>query len=446
MNTPTLPPYNHTPRRYTGPSADVILAKRKQYLNPGIFYFYQKPIMIVEGSMQYLYDETGRRYLDAIGGIVTVSIGHCHPKMVAAAHQQNETLQHTTTIYLHPNIVEYAEALASKMPGNLKVCYFVNSGSEANDLAILMARLYTGNHDIIALRNCYHGGNSSGMSLTSHYTWKYNVPPALSVQHAAAPYPYRGPWDASDPDAGKKYAAEVKQLIEYGTPNRLAAFIAESIQGVGGAVVFPDGYLKEAYAYARAAGAVCIADEVQAGFGRTGTHYWGFETQGVIPDIVTMAKGIGNGCPLGAVVTTPEIAQTLAQKIHFNTFGGNPVCMAQAKAVLDVIDEEKLQDNCHQVGNYLMSRLNALAQKHNIIGEVRGKGLMIGVELVKDRQSKEPAKAECAQIFETAKDLGLLVGKGGLYGNTLRIKPPMCIHKADADFIVDCLDLAISKL
>src|SRR5438874_8115690 len=223
-----------------------------------------------------------------------------------------------------------------------------------------------------------------------------------------------------------------------------AAFIAESIQGVGGCIVFPDGYLKHAYEHVRAAGGLCIADEVQAGFGRTGTHYWGFETQDVIPDIVTMAKGIGNGCPLGAVVTTPKIAAALAQRTHFNTFGGNPVVCAQGSAVLDVIDREKLQANSLKIGNRILAGLNNLKQKHNIIGDVRGKGLLLGIELVKDRQSKEPAKEECAQVMETCKEMGLLLGKGGLWGQTIRFSPPMCVNEQDTDFLLEVLDRALT--
>ncbi len=446
MQAPELPPFDHQPQPYTGPSPDEILGLRKKFLNPGIFLYYKKPLTLVEGKMQYVWDETGRRYLDALGGIVTISVGHCHPDVVAAAHQQNELLQHSTTIYLHPNVAQYAEALAAKMPGDLKVCYFVNSGSEANDLALLMARAYTGNYDAIALRNAYHGGNASGMGLTAHGTWKFNVPHSFGVHHAIAPDPYRGYWGHDDPEAGQKYAADVKNLIEFATSGQVAAFIAESIQGVGGCVVFPDGYLKHAYEHVRAAGGLCIADEVQAGFGRTGTHYWGFETQGVIPDIVTMAKGIGNGAPLGAVVTTPQIATALQQRIHFNTFGGNPVVSAQGKAVLEVIDREKLQANSLAMGRHLSAGLEQLKEKHNIIGDVRGKGLMLGIELVKDRATKEPAKAECAQLLETCRDLGLLLGKGGLYGQTIRFSPPMCIHRQDADFILAVLDQALAQL
>ncbi|MGC3989683.1 MAG: aminotransferase class III-fold pyridoxal phosphate-dependent enzyme [Chthoniobacteraceae bacterium] len=446
MKTPELPPFSHQPQPYTGPSAEEVLAMRKEFVNPAIFTYYTKPIMIVEGRGQYLYDEKGRRYLDGFAGIVTVSVGHCHPDIVAAANRQAETLQHTTTIYLHPNIAEYAKALASKMPGNLKVCYFTNSGSEANDLAILMARAYTGNFDVIALRNGYHGGSQATMGLTSHSTWKFNVPHSFGVHHALAPDTYRGPWGSDDPQAGEKYAGDVKSVLQFATSGKVAAFIAESIQGVGGAVVFPDGYLAKAYEHVRAAGGVCIADEVQAGFGRTGTDYWGFETQGVVPDIVTMAKGIGNGVPLAAVVTTPEIAAAFTSRIHFNTFGGNPVCMAQGKAVLEVIDREGLQANALKIGAKLTAGFEKLAEKHPIIGEVRGKGLMIGVELVKDRTTKVPAKEECLRVFDLAKDYGLLIGKGGYFGNVLRIKPPMCITEADADFMLEVLDLCFSSL
>src|SRR5712671_167843 len=442
MKAISLPPTFHQPKKYSGPSADEVLALRKQFMNPGIFLYYKKPLMVVEGSMQYVWDDSGKRYLDGLGGIVTISVGHCHPHVIAAGNKQSELYQHSTTIYLHPNIAEYAEKLASKMPGDLKACYFVNSGSEANDLALLMARAYTGNYDVIALRNSYHGGNAAGMGLTAHSTWKFNVPHSFGVHHAAVPDPYRGAFGRNDPDAGKKYAADVKQLIDFATPGQVAGFIAESIQGVGGVVVFPDGYLKHVYEHVRAAGGVCIADEVQAGFGRTGTHFSGFETQGVIPDIVTMAKGIGNGCPLAAVVTTPQIASVLTKKIHFNTFGGNPVVCAMGKAVLEVIEREKLQENSLKRGNQVLAGLEKLKTKHPLIGDVRGKGLMLGIELVKDRSSKEPAKAECAQVLENCRDMGLLLGKGGLWGQTIRFSPPMCVNEQDADFLIEVLERA----
>lgn len=446
MKAPNLPPFDHQPWQYAGPSAATVLAQRQQFLNPAIFLYYKQPLMLVEGRLQYVWDETGKRYLDGFGGIVTLSVGHCHPHVVAAANRQNETLQHATTLYLHPNVGAYAEKLASKFPGELKVCYFVNSGSEANDLALLMARAYTGNYDVVALRNAYHGNTGFSLAVTAHSSWKYNVPHSFGVHHAIAPYPFRGPYGDDDAEAGRKYAADVKNLIDYATPGKVAGFIAESIQGVGGFVEFPPGYLRHAYEHVRAAGGLCIADEVQTGFGRLGVHFWGFETQGVIPDIVTLAKGIGNGCPLAAVVTTPAIARALVGKIHFNTFGGNPVVTAIGKAVLEVIESERLQENALKVGTRLREGLEKLKSQHRLIGNVRGRGLLLGIELVKDPVTKEPATAECAEVLERARDMGLLLGKGGLWGQTIRLAPPMCLNEADANFILAVLDSAFSKV
>jgi alanine-glyoxylate transaminase / (R)-3-amino-2-methylpropionate-pyruvate transaminase len=446
MREVPLPHCEFQPRPYHGPTADEVLALRREFLNPGIFLYYGKPLMLVEGWMQYVWDETGKRYLDALGGIVTISVGHRHPQVIDAARAQLETLQHSTTIHLHPAAGEYARHLASKLPGDLKVCYFVNSGSEANDLALLIARAYTGNYDVVALRNAYHGGNAAALSLTAHSTWKFNIPHTFGVHHALAPDPYRGPYGRDDAEAGRKFAADVKQLIDFATPGRVAAFIAESIQGVGGCVVFPDGYLEAVYRFVRQAGGLCIADEVQTGFGRMGSHFWGFATQGVIPDIVTMAKGIGNGYPLAAVVTTPEIGRVLAQRIHFNTFGGNPVAMAVGKAVLEVIEREKLQENAYRLGTRLLCGLEKLKQKHVIVGDVRGKGLLLGVELVKDRARKEPATAECARVLENARNNGLLLGKGGFWGHTIRMAPPLCITQADVDFALDVLDATLADI
>lgn len=439
---PVMPEFRYTPREYDGPDAEKVLEMRKQYMNPGIFYYYKKPINIVEGKMQYLYDESGKRYLDAFAGIVTVSVGHCHPIVTEAVINQMKLLQHTTSIYLNHQVASYAKELASKMPGNLKVVYFVNSGSEANDMALMMARSYTGNYNVISLRNSYHGMSPDTMGLTAHSTWKQNIPQGFGILHALNPDPYRGKFGNN----GKEYALDVQDLIQTASSGRIAGFFAETIQGVGGAVPLAEGYLKEAYKMVRDAGGLCIADEVQTGFGRTGSRYWGFENQDVVPDIVTMAKGIGNGLPLAAVVTTPEIAEVMSRRLHFNTFGGNPVSCAAGRAVLRVIDDDALQENSFLVGNHLLSKLYTLKKKHEIIGDVRGRGLMLGVELVKDRFSKEPAKEETLAVFERMKDLGVLIGKGGLHGNVFRIKPPMCMTIADADFLVDVMDMALSEL
>ncbi|HET6761198.1 MAG TPA: aspartate aminotransferase family protein [Gemmatimonadaceae bacterium] len=441
-----MPPSDHTPKPYTGPSRAEVLAMRRQYTNPAVFTLYGDPLLIVEGHMQWLFDETGRRYLDMFAGIVTVSCGHCHPKIVAAIEKQTETLQHATTIYLHPNLPLLAKKLASKMPRGLDVTYFVNTGSEANDLAVTMARLFTGHTDVIALRNGYHGGSPSAMGLTSHNTWKFPLPSALGIHHAVSPDPYRSPFSGTPEEIASKSAEDILGIIRYSTPGKIAAFIAESIQGVGGATHGARNYLSEAYKITREHGGLCIADEVQTGFGRTGDHYWGFENFDVVPDFVTMAKGIGNGVPLAAVTTRMEIAQALTQRIHFNTFGGNPVCMAAGLAVLDVIDEDELQENSRVIGKRLKDGLKELAKRHQMIGDVRGMGLMLGVELVRDRTTKEPAKKETLAVLEAAREMGVLIGKGGLEGNVLRIKPPMCITAEDADFTLDVLDQAFASI
>ncbi|MBL8978335.1 MAG: aspartate aminotransferase family protein [Gemmatimonadetes bacterium] len=443
---PTLPPCDHRPRPYTGLPKAEVLALRQQYTNPAIFTLYKEPLMIVEGHMQYLFDETGRRYLDLFAGIVTVSVGHCHPRVTRAMQDQLGMLAHTTTIYLHPNIARMAAKLASKMPPGLDVTYFVNSGSEANDLAILLARAFTGHNDVIAVRNSYHGGSPASMPLTSHHTWKYPQQINTGVHHALCPDPYRSPFPGTPEEIATRSANDIRELVRYSTPGRIAAFIAEPIQGVGGATHGAPNYLREAYAAARAAGGLCIADEVQTGFGRTGEHYWGFQNFGVVPDIVTMAKGIGNGAPLAAVTTRREIAEKLTQRIHFNTFGGNPVSMAAGLAVLDAIDEDGLQQNARVVGGRFKAGLQELQRRHRIIGDVRGMGLMLGVELVRDRDTKEPAREETLAMMELLRESGILIGKGGLDGNVLRIKPPMCVTAADVDFALEALDLSLKAV
>ena len=442
----TLPPCDHQPRPYDGPPKDELIAMRRQYSNPAVYTIYREPLLIVEGWMQYVWDETGRRYLDMLAGIVTVSCGHCHPRVTAAIKAQVDTLQHITTIYLNPNLPLLAKKLASRMPPGLEVTYFTNSGSEANDLAIMMARLYTGNHDVIALRNAYHGGSPSAMGLTSHNTWKFPGSYPGGTHHVVAPDPYRSPFSGTPEEIAKKSANEIRETIRYSTPGKVAAFIAEPIQGVGGATHGATNYFREAYGIVRDHGGLCIADEVQTGFGRTGDHYWGFQNFGVVPDFVTMAKGLGNGQPIGAVTTRMEIARSLTQRIHFNTFGGNPVSMAAGLAVLDVIDEDGLQENSRVIGARLKRGLEQLQSRHAIVGDVRGMGLMLGVELVRDRATREPAKAETLEVLEACREMGVLIGKGGLEGNVIRIKPPMCINADDADFTLEVLDRAFTRV
>ncbi|HZZ29356.1 MAG TPA: aspartate aminotransferase family protein [Pirellulales bacterium] len=444
----SLPISDHKPSPYKGPSREEVLALRQQYLTPGLLTFYKAPLLLVEGKMQYLWDEKGKQYLDAFAGIVTVSVGHCHPQIVKKVQEQVGKLQHVTTIYLHPTIGQFGKKLAEHMPegSNLSVTYFTNSGSEANEIAILSSREFTGNSEVISLRNGYHGGTQATMALTAHSTWKFKTNPTISVKNALAPYCYRCPYGLEYPSCGLKCAHDVENVIKYETSGQMAAFIAEPIQGVGGAVTPPPEYFKIVYDIVHKAGGLCIADEVQTGFGRTGEHFWGFENFGVTPDMVTMAKGIGNGVPLGACTTRMEIAKMMKNRIHFNTYGGNPISMVQGLATLEVIDQENIQANAKKVGTHLKNRLKELQERHKLIGEVRGLGLMLGVELVRDRKTKEPANTEAADVLEMCKHRGLLIGKGGLFGNTLRIKPPMCITIDDADFMVDCLDEVLTEI
>lgn len=463
---PRMPPCDFTPEDYEGPDYDRIREIRKEKINPGLFSYYKKPLLIHQGHKQWLYDYEGRRYLDLFAGIVTVSVGHCHEKVTAALEKQNRRLWHTTNIYLHPRIHEFAEKLVSKLPSKLNKVYFVNSGSDANDLAVLMARMSTGNWDVISFRNAYHGASPYLMGLTSLSTWRYKTPTGFGMHQTMNPDVYQGVWGGSHcrdsiiqadrecpcSTANRCYAEDMYydqlyDVIKFSTPkNGIAGFWAESIQGVGGTVQYPRNFLKRAFDLVRSKGGVCIADEVQTGFGRCGSHYWGFQSHNAEPDIVVMAKGIGNGFPLAAVVTTEEIAQTMGAALHFNTFGGNPLSCAVGNAVLDVIDEEKLQENSENVGNHFLRELAKLRDEFDIVGDVRGKGLMIGVEMVADKKSRTPLPAETmAEIWEDTKDMGVLLGKGGLHGNTFRIKPPMCVTKSDADFGVAVLRKAITN-
>ncbi|CAL4113114.1 unnamed protein product [Meganyctiphanes norvegica] len=463
---PQMPPCDYVPPKYTGPSYDDVRKIRDTNLNPALATHFSKPLLTHAGHMQWLYDHEGRRYLDLFAGIVTVSVGHCHEKVRLAAEAQMKSLWHTTNIYLHPKIHEYAERLIEKLPGDLKVVYFVNSGSEANDLAMTMARIYTGNFDIISLRNSYHGASPYTMGLTAHGTWKYKgLANGFGVHHVSNPDPYLGIWgghrdsviqssrasESSVVDgvcsSADKYVGQLEETIKYSIPGKgVAAFFAESIQGVGGGVQFPLGYLKKAFELVRANGGLCVSDEVQTGFGRTGDHFWGFEGHGVVPDIVTMAKGIGNGFPLAAVVTTPEVARTMSGALHFNTFGGNPIASAVGVAVLDAIEEDNIQENCLNLGPYILTGLQAICNESSLVGDVRGKGLMLSIEMVVDKESRAPLEPQRMMgIWDDCKDLGVILGKGGLHGNVFRIKPPMCINKADVDFTLAVFKQVLSK-
>ncbi|KAG9488401.1 hypothetical protein GDO78_007944 [Eleutherodactylus coqui] len=409
---------------------------RKKNLSAALSTYYNKPLLLHQGHMQWLFDHEGRRYLDLFAGIVTVGVGHCHPKVKEAVKKQLNHLWHTTNIYFHSPLHEYAEKLASRLPGELKVLYLTNSGSEANDLAMFMARICTNNYDIISLRSGYHGSSPYTLGATSISAYKPGVANGSGCHTTMCPDVFRGIWGGShcrdspvqttrtcscSPDsceAKDKYIDQLKDTLDTSAAKRIAAFIAEPIMGVGGVIQFPKGFLKDAYQMVRERGGLCIADEVQTGFGRTGSHFWGFQTHDVMPDIVTLAKGIGNGFPMAAVVTTEEIATSFVRALHFNTFGGNPMACAAASAVLDVIEEDGLQDNCRTVGTHLLLELSKLRDKFEIVGDVRGKGLMIGIEMVTDKETQRPLPTEEMNfIWEDCKDHGVLLGKGGLYNN-----------------------------
>lgn len=439
----TLPPTDFKPPQYSGPAAEEVYAKRQKYLNPVWFHFYQKPVMVVQGHRQYLWDEKGNRYLDLFGGVTTVSVGHSHPRITAAIEDQAKRFNHTTPLYLTEPAVEFAETFASKLPNpDDWVVLPVNSGSEANDFAMLMSRVYTKAHPIVGLRYGYHGFAENSRGMISVPGWRHDVPAPAGLLRTACPHPYRGVF-GDDVDA---YANELQSVIQCETGGRIAAFIAERIQGVGGAVELLPGYLKKAHAIVKAHGGLYISDEVQCGFGRLGSHYWGFQTEGIVPDIITTAKSVANGYPVGVVACKREIAEAMKGVNFFNTFGGGAVCSRVATETLRIIDDEKLQDNCANVGPRMLNGLNKLAEKHSVIGHVRGKGCMMGIELVKDRKTKEPAKEETARFMELLREEGILVGKGGAGGNVIRLHPPMVITEADVDCFLEASDKCLAKL
>lgn len=421
-------------------TVEDIKKMREEYLLPSTMTYFTEPVNIVKGEMQYVYDDTGKKYLDAFGAVVTISVGHCHPDIIPKVVEQTKTLQHMTTLYYHPTIARYAKKLADSMPGELKVSFFTNSGCEANELAALLAKNYTGNQEFIALRHSFHGRTLMAMSLTGQSLWRHSLPYVFGVSHAPAGYCYRCPYGLTYPNCDMVCAKQVEEVIKYGTSGHVAGVIAEPIQGFGGVVCPPKEYFKIVFDIVRKYGGICIADEVQTGFGRTGDKMWGIEQWDCVPDIIAMAKGIGNGIPLGGVTTTREIAESMRGKVHFNTYGGNPVSMTQGLEVLNVIEKYDYAHNAKVMGDKLMERFNALQEKHSIIGEVRGMGLMLGIELVKDRITKEPAAQEVLRLMDLCKVRGLLIGKGAMAGNVVRIKPPLCINESDVDFIAATLD------
>ncbi|MEO3413203.1 aspartate aminotransferase family protein [Roseovarius sp. CAU 1744] len=407
------------------------------------FVPFTEPMIFRKGAMQYLWDAEGRKYIDLLGMNVCISVGHAHPTVVAAATAQAQELTHCTTMFYHPTPAHLAQELAATMPaGHDWVVHFTNSGAEAVDLALTMARTYTGNLDMLALRSAYHGPTAAAQSVTGISGWRHPGMPG-NVAFVPEPNQYRGIFGENAGAA--PYLDEIDRALTFETSGRVAGIIVESVQGYGGIIEMPAGYLSGAAERVRASGGLYIADEVQSGFGRTGDHMWGFEADGVVPDIVVMAKGIGNGFPLGAVVTRAEIAAPMAEKFMFHTYGANPTSCAAGRAVLQVIREDDVMGNARAVGAALLERLKDLQSRHLPIGDVRGRGLMLAIEMVRDRATKEPDPGITAAVFEATRKSGLILSKSGAFQSCLRMVPPMCLSLEDVDRVAEGLDRAFAE-
>ena len=422
---------------------EIILANR-EFLFPAVFHYYKEPLVVARAKDQYLWDADGNQYLDFFGGIVTVGVGHCNEKVNAAVHRQIDTLQHVSTLFATEPQAALAKKIAALTPGGkLTKSFFTNSGTEANETAIVTARCATGNTEIVALRHSYHGRTAMGMSLTGVGSWRLG-PPSGGVVHAHNAYCYRCPFGLTYPNCEVRCASDMEELIHSSTGGRVAGFIGEPVQGVGGFIVPPKEYFQIVERIVRNHGGIFISDEVQTGWGRTGGKWFGIEHYGVTPDIITGAKGLANGSPIGLTVARPEVADAVTG-LTLSTFGGNPVTATAAKAVIDFIEEENLLVNCADTGAYLHAGLEELKSKHELIGEVRGMGLLQAVELVNDRRGKAPAAAEAARVMEAARENRLIIGKGGMYGNVLRISPPMNVRRPDVDQFLLLLDRSLAQ-
>lgn len=424
---------------------DEIILANQEYLFPAVFHFFQQPLVVARAKDQYVWDADGRQYLDFLGGIVTVSVGHCNDQVNDKVKRQMDTLQHVSTVFANEPQAALAKKVASLTPGRqLTKSFFTNSGTEANETAILTARCYTGNTEIVALRHSYHGRSAAAMTLTGQGAWRLG-PAQAGVVHAHNAYCYRCPFGLTYPSCEVRCAQDMEELIRTSTSGSIAGFIGEPIQGVGGYITPPKEYFQIVEKIVRNHGGIFISDEVQTGWGRTGSKWFGIEQWGVTPDIMTCAKGLGNGAPVGLTVARPEVADSV-KGLTISTFGGNPVVATAAKAVIDYIEEMNLPANCEETGAYLRSRLLELQERHSIIGDVRGMGLLQAIELVEDRQTKVPAVAATARLMEACRDEGLLLGKGGMYGNVLRFSPPMNIGRTDVDHFFIMLDKALASV
>ena len=420
-----------------------VYEKHKKYLVPCVATYYKEPLILDLGKGQSVYDIEGREYLDFFGGIVTISLGHCDDEVTSKVCEQIKRLQHTSTLYPHVPIVSLAEKLAQITPGGLQKSFFTNSGTEAIETSVLLAELSTNSHEIIALRHGYSGASLFAMDITAHSNYRLIESLVPGIKHAHNAYCFRCAFGKEYPHCDLDCAKDVKELIETTTSRHPAAFLAEPIQGVGGFITPPKEYFKEVVSIIRKYGALFICDEVQTGWGRTGGKMFGIEHWEVEPDIMVMAKGAANGAPVGITIATPEVGDAL-QGSHISTFGGNPVTATAVLATIEAIERRKLVQNAEKMGLYLRDRLNGLKEKYRMIGDVRGMGLIQGMEIVKEK--KEPAPDLVAEIFESTKEQGLLIGKGGLYGNVIRLTPPLTVEKGDIDRAIQIMDRAFERV
>lgn len=419
-----------------------ILRKKNDFIFPAVVQYYKNPLIFSSGKGHYLTDVEGREYLDFFGGVLTVCVGHCNEEISDKIAGQLRELQHVSTLYLTEEIVNFAEKLAEIAPSDLRKSFLTNSGTEANEMAMLAAKLHTGNQELITLRHSYHGRSAMAMTMSGHYNWKIGGTHVLGIKHAHNAYCYRCAFNLKYPECDLQCAKDVEELIRTDTSGAVAGFIGEPIQGVGGFITPPKEYFTIIRDIVKKYGGIFISDEIQTGFGRTGDNWWGIEHYGVKPDMITCAKGIANGSPCGATVTTDEIAGSF-KGTTFSTFGGNPVTSTAGLATIEFIEKNNLRSNAKETGNYLRDKLNELQNKYPVIGDVRGMGLMQAIEIVHD--NKEPAADLTVHILEGAKDRGLLIGKAGLSNNVIRLAPHLTIGKGDVDNAVKILDEAFAE-
>lgn len=426
---------------------DILETRKKHFIGPAVHY-YKEPLQLVKARGQYVYDEKGREYLDAIGGIICISAGHNHPKIKAKMMQMlgEDEIQHTSLLYLNEHSVNLAKDLVAEAPAGLDRIFFTNSGSEANELAFMASRHSTGEGIVMNLRHSYHGGTAATLAQCGHHNWRFRSQPLAATTSALEPNCYRCPFGKAPGSCALECAKNIETTIQTTTHGKIAAFIAEPVMGVGGFIAPPKEYFHEVTKIVHNYGGKYISDEVQTGAGRCGGNFLLTKELGIDADMITMAKGLGNGAAIGACLMKTEVSNTLTGKLFFNTFGGDPYQTMQAKLTLDIIKEEKLIENARKMGNYLKDALTKLMSTRKLIGDVRGRGLLLGMELVSDRTTKTYATAETAELMELCRAKGLLIGKGGLYGNVVRIAPPLAITQAQCDQIIKTIDESLQAI